>query len=66
MKCDPELIYDVGMNNADDTAYYLWRGSRVLAIEANPELVSNDEINGPANFYFVAAIPHAGGHGPRQ
>lgn len=33
------LIYDVGMNNGDDTAYYLSRGFRVLAIEANPALV---------------------------
>lgn len=39
MKYDPKLIYDVGMNNGDDTAYYLWRGFRVLAIEANPDLV---------------------------
>jgi FkbM family methyltransferase len=29
------LIYDVGMNNGDDTAYYLRRGFRVVAIEAN-------------------------------
>lgn len=35
----PELIYDVGMNTGDDTAYYLHRGYRVVAIEANPELV---------------------------
>src|SRR5262249_4578099 len=34
-----ELIYDVGMNNGDDTAYYLSLGFRTLAIEANPELV---------------------------
>ena len=33
-----ELIYDVGMNNGDDTAYYLARGHRVVAIEANPLL----------------------------
>jgi FkbM family methyltransferase len=33
------LIYDVGMNNGDDTAYYLWLGFRTIAIEANPELV---------------------------
>jgi FkbM family methyltransferase len=30
------LIYDVGMHNGDDTAYYLQAGYRVLAIEANP------------------------------
>src|SRR5688572_20475780 len=33
------LIYDVGMNNGDDTAYYLHRGYRVVAVEANPALV---------------------------
>ena len=32
------LVYDVGMNNGDDTAYYLNRGFRVVAIEANPIL----------------------------
>ena len=34
-----DLIYDVGMNNGDDTAYYLERGYRVVAIEADPVLV---------------------------
>src|SRR5262245_36149964 len=37
---NPKLIYDVGMNNGDDTAYYLWRGFRVVAIEPNPTLVA--------------------------
>jgi FkbM family methyltransferase len=35
-----DLIYDVGMNNGDDTAYYLRRGYRVVAIEANPRLTA--------------------------
>jgi hypothetical protein len=34
-----DLVYDVGMNNGDDTAYYLSLGFRTVAIEANPELV---------------------------
>lgn len=33
-----DLIYDVGMHNGDDTALYLARGFRVVAIEANPVL----------------------------
>src|SRR5215831_3946896 len=33
------LIYDVGMNNGDDTAFYLSKGHNVIAIEAIPELV---------------------------
>src|SRR5688572_23801438 len=34
-----DLIYDVGMNNGDDTAYYLHKGYRVIAVEADPMLV---------------------------
>jgi len=33
-----DLIFDVGMNDGSDTAYYLHRGYRVVAIEANPHL----------------------------
>jgi FkbM family methyltransferase len=32
------LIYDVGMNNGDDTDYYLAKGARVVAIDADAEL----------------------------
>ncbi|MGE0451427.1 MAG: FkbM family methyltransferase [Vicinamibacterales bacterium] len=35
-----DLIYDLGMNNGDDTAYYLLCGFRVVAVEANPALVA--------------------------
>jgi FkbM family methyltransferase len=35
-----DLIYDVGMNTGDDTAFYLHLGYRVVAIEANPELTA--------------------------
>jgi FkbM family methyltransferase len=31
-------IFDVGMNNGDDTAYYLFRGFSVVAVEADPAL----------------------------
>ena len=33
-----ECVFDVGSNNGDDTAYYLRKGFRVIAIEANPTL----------------------------
>jgi FkbM family methyltransferase len=36
---DPGLIYDVGLHDAADTAYYLRNGYRVVAIDANPGLV---------------------------
>jgi hypothetical protein len=39
-----DLIYDVGMNNGDDTAYYLSLGFRVVSIEANPELIEQAEL----------------------
>jgi FkbM family methyltransferase len=33
-----QLVYDIGMNNGQDTAFYLHQGMRVLAIEADPVL----------------------------
>jgi FkbM family methyltransferase len=33
-----DLIFDLGMNNGDDTDYYLKKGFRVVAVEANPSL----------------------------
>lgn len=33
-----ELVFDVGMHNGDDTAYYLASGYDVVAVEANPAL----------------------------
>ena len=32
------LIFDLGMNNGDDTGYYLGKGFDVVALEANPSL----------------------------
>jgi FkbM family methyltransferase len=33
-----DLVFDIGMHNGDDTAYYLARGYRVVAVEANPSM----------------------------
>jgi FkbM family methyltransferase len=33
-----KVIFDLGMNNGDDTAFYLGRGFNVVAVEANPTL----------------------------
>lgn len=35
---DSKVIFDLGMNNGDDTAFYLSRGFNVIAVEANPLL----------------------------
>lgn len=40
---DGMLVFDVGMNNGDDTAHYLSRGCRVVAVEANPALAAAAE-----------------------
>lgn len=32
-----ELVFDIGLHNGDDTAYYLARGYDVVAVEANPD-----------------------------
>lgn len=36
----PDLIFDIGMHNGDDTAHYLHRGFKVVAVEADPDLAS--------------------------
>lgn len=35
---NPQLIFDLGMNNGDDTDFYLKKGFRVVAVDANPDL----------------------------
>lgn len=35
-----DLIYDIGMNNGEDTAYYLHEGFRVVAVEAHPQFAA--------------------------
>lgn len=39
-----DLIYDIGMYNAADTEFYLRKGFRVVAVEANPKLCREAEI----------------------
>lgn len=39
----PDLIFDVGMHNGDDTAFYLAKGFSVVAVEANPLLAQEGE-----------------------
>lgn len=36
----PDLVYDLGLYDAADTRYFLSTGHRVVAVEANPALVS--------------------------
>jgi FkbM family methyltransferase len=35
---EPDLIFDIGSHNGDDTCYYLRKGFRVVAVDANPLL----------------------------
>ena len=37
----PNLIYDVGVNDGSDTAFYLSRGFRVVGIECSPVMVES-------------------------
>ena len=60
-KYNPGLIYDVGMNNGDDTAYYLRRGFRVIAIEPNPPIYGTNFINTTEEaFALCRALNHPG------
>jgi FkbM family methyltransferase len=38
----PDLIYDVGMHRGEDTEFYLLKGFRVIAFEANPDLIAEN------------------------
>lgn len=38
------LIFDLGMNDGEDTYYYLKKGYRVVAVEANPYLVKQAKL----------------------
>src|SRR5262249_48378305 len=40
---DEGLVFDIGFHNGNDTAHYLARGFRVVAVEANPALVAAGE-----------------------
>lgn len=35
-----DLVFDIGVNNGEDTAYYLQRGFRVVGVDANPDMVA--------------------------
>jgi FkbM family methyltransferase len=66
---NPRLVYDVGSNNGDDAAYYLYRGFDVVAVEANPlradELrnrFSREIREGRLTLLPVGIAPDAGVH----
>jgi FkbM family methyltransferase len=40
MTCTPDLVYDVGMHKGEDAEFYLRKGYRVVAFEANPDLAA--------------------------
>jgi FkbM family methyltransferase len=39
-----KLVFDLGFHNGDDTDYYLSKGFRVIAVEANPDLVAEGKV----------------------
>jgi FkbM family methyltransferase len=39
--CLRDLVYDVGMHGGEDTEFYLKKGFRVIAFEANPDLAAS-------------------------
>jgi FkbM family methyltransferase len=45
----PDLIYDIGFHEGQDTEFYLKKGFRVVAVEANPDLCAQgrERFSGP-------------------
>ena len=44
MQGNSGLIYDVGLFEGEDTAYYLFRGYKVIAIDANPLMIERARL----------------------
>jgi FkbM family methyltransferase len=44
MEAHSDLIYDVGLFDGGDTAYYLYRGYNVVAVDANPLMVERAKL----------------------
>jgi FkbM family methyltransferase len=64
---EKQLIYDVGMHHAKDTEFYLRKGFRVVAIEANQALIQQVEkrlanfiADGSLTILYVAIAPEPG------
>ncbi|HUL03944.1 MAG TPA: FkbM family methyltransferase [Gemmatimonadales bacterium] len=64
---DGSLVFDLGVNNGDDTAHYLQRGHRVLGVDADPAMVAECEkrfareiADGRLTLLNVAIAPQAG------
>lgn len=43
-KVHADLIYDVGLFDGEDTAYYLFRGYNVVAVDANPVMIEKARL----------------------
>ena len=44
MKFNKDLIFDLGLHKGEDTEYYLKRGFKVVAVEADEDLVKYNKI----------------------
>lgn len=64
-----DLIFDVGVHNGQDTAYYLKKGFRVVGVEASPEIcrvlrqVFANEISDGRCMLVEAAVSSTSGPG---
>jgi FkbM family methyltransferase len=64
---NPALIYDVGVGNGDDSAYYLHKGFDVIGVEANPTRIpelrtrfAREIADGRYQLQAVAIAEHEG------
>jgi FkbM family methyltransferase len=57
-----DLVFDIGANNGDDTAYYLYKGFRVVAVEANPVLAERLKARFSGKPVTVLNVGVAGSH----
>ncbi len=43
-KVNSDLVYDFGLHRGEDTEFYLRKGYRVIAVEANPQLIEECKL----------------------
>lgn len=59
---DENLIFDAGAHRGDDTDFYLGKGFRVVAAEANPILVDHLRRRpGERSLDELQSLPRTGG-----
>ena len=51
------LVFDLGLDNEDDTSFYLAKGLQAVVVEANPELVEAGRLGCTGLVHMSELLP---------